>query len=327
VNASRNIKVFKNAGRPTLLVSRPALTAILVIALFLLPAQMVSAHPSSGIVVDPQGQVYFQDIVGRAIWKIDAQGNLTKYYSKLGGHWMALDAEGSFSRTKLPHFERITPEVKKPALIVADGGSPIAVGRDGYLYYLCGFSRTNPTNPGGPLFGRMSSEGKLTVLTPNLGDTVEKFGGITGLAAGPDGYLYAACPSAVLKVGSDGKVSTLVHPIALEDCDEDFPDGNRNFPLPALRGLAVDTDGTVYAAATGCHRVLKITRDGKVEIILKVERPWSPTGVAVHGGEVYILEWTNANGRAVEGWTPRVRKLARDGRITVLATVPERPKP
>jgi hypothetical protein len=83
----------------------------------------------------------------------------------------------------------------------------------------------------------------------------------------------------------------------------------------------------VYAAATGCHRVVKFARDGKVKVFLQAERPWSPTGVAVHGGNVYVLEYTNANGGAADGWTPRVRKLARDGKVTTLATVPSRPKP
>jgi sugar lactone lactonase YvrE len=92
-----------------------------------------------------------------------------------------------------------------------------------------------------------------------------------------------------------------------------------------LRGLAVDSDGTVYAAATGCHRVVRITRDGKVEVVLKAERPWSPTGVAVHGDDVYVLEYTNANGGQADGWTPRVRKLARDGRVTTLATLARAP--
>ena len=123
-----------------MLMNRRTPSTILVIASFALAARTASAHPSSGIVVDQQGQVYFQDAVGRAIWNIDAQGKLTKYYDKLGGHWMALDAEGSFSRAKIPHFERITPDGEKPALVVADGGSPIAVSRDGHLYYLCGFS-------------------------------------------------------------------------------------------------------------------------------------------------------------------------------------------
>src|SRR5262245_15992497 len=98
-------------------------------------AALASAHPGSGIVVDPQGQVFFQDSAGRAIWKIDAQGKLTKYYDKLGGHWMALDVEGSFARADLKLLQRITPSGVKPALIVADGGAPIAVTRDGSLYY------------------------------------------------------------------------------------------------------------------------------------------------------------------------------------------------
>jgi sugar lactone lactonase YvrE len=292
-----------------------------------LTARDAIGHPGSGIVVDAKGQVFFQDTAGWAIWKIDSHGRLSKYFDRMGGHWMALDAEGSFSRAKIPHFERITPDGEKPALVVAGGGSPITVNRDGNLYYLCGFSTSKPMDPGGPLIGRVSPEGKLTVLAPGLKETVERLSGITGLAAGPDGCLYAASPSAVLKIGPDGTASTVVHPVKVADCDEDFPDGNPNFPLPALRGLAVDPDGTIYAAATGCHRVVKIARDGKVEVVLKAERPWSPTGVAVYGGDVYVLEYTNANGGPADGWSPRVRKLARDGRVTTLATVPPRSRP
>jgi len=77
--------------------------------LCLLFAPEASAHPGSGIVVDQQGQVFFQDSLGRTIWKIDAQGQLTKHYDKLGGHWMALDADGWFSRADLKVVERITP--------------------------------------------------------------------------------------------------------------------------------------------------------------------------------------------------------------------------
>ena len=96
---------------------------------------------------------------------------------------------------------------------------------------------------------------------------------ITGLAAGPDGALYVACPSAVFKVKTDRTFSTLIDPIRLEGCDVDYPDRNTNNPLPSIRGLAVDKHGTVFAAGTGCHCVVKITTDGKAEAILKVERP------------------------------------------------------
>ena len=95
-----------------------------------------------------------------------------------------------------------------------------------------------------------------------------------------------------------------------------------NASSPLLRGLGVDSRGNVYVTATSCHRVLKITPDGQVTSILKSERPWSPTGVAVNGEEIYVLEYTNANGPATEGWHPRVRRLARDNTVTTLVTVP-----
>jgi hypothetical protein len=43
--------------------------------------------------------------------------------------------------------------------------------------------------------------------------------------------------------------------------------------------------------------------------------------VAIRGEEIYVLEYTNANGPATEGWRPRVRKIARDSTVTILVTV------
>src|SRR5690349_16209930 len=76
------------AGGPTMrrLVIKVVL-AFAALSVFLVTG--VRGHPGSGIVVDPQGQVFFQDSLGRAIWKIDAAGKLTKFNDKLGGHWMA----------------------------------------------------------------------------------------------------------------------------------------------------------------------------------------------------------------------------------------------
>src|SRR5215210_1530852 len=75
-----------------------------------------SAHPASGIVVNPKGEVYFVH-TGAGVGKIDADGKLT-YIHKVGGggHFLALDAKGDFS-TQLPRlFERITPPGVKPAV-------------------------------------------------------------------------------------------------------------------------------------------------------------------------------------------------------------------
>ena len=230
---------------------------------------------------------------------------------------MCLDPDGSFSRAQPRYFERITPEGIKPALIFADGGSPIAVLPDGNLYYVSGLEQRTP---GGLQLARNTPNGELSVFAPGLKPiTLER--GITGLTAGLDGNLYVASPNAVFKVGQDGTFSPLVDPIHLMDCDVDYPDNNTNNPLPYLRGLAADKQGTVYAAATGCHCVLRISPSGKGESVLKAERPWSPTGVAVHDGAVYVLEYTHANEGPAKGWLPRVRKIARDGSVTTVITI------
>jgi sugar lactone lactonase YvrE len=292
--------------------------SFLVIAQFSLANFSASAHPGSGIVVDEQGNVYFTHS-GRGCGKIDPQGKLTYIHESRGGHWMCLDPKGTFSRTQPKYFERITSPGTKPALIFADGGSPIAVLPDGNLYYA---SNDESMAPGGLQVTRQSTSGEISIFPPDGKKTTEKLG-ITGLAPGPDGSLYIASPSAISKLKPDGTFTILAHLIELKDCDVDYPDHNPQSPLalPCLRGLAVAQDGTVFAAAGACHAVVKISPDGKkVETILKVERPWSPTGVALHRGDVYILEYTNANGSPEEGWLPRVRKLAPNGKVTTLMT-------
>jgi len=297
-----------------------SLSVLIVAAQFSLAAFHASAHPGSGIVVDREGNVYFTH-TGRGVGKIDPEGKLTYLGERRGGHWMCLDEDGSFSRKQPKHFQRITPDRVKPALIYADGGSPIAVLHDGDLYYV---SNDETMTPGGMQVTRQSPSGEISIF-PLDGKRTTANLGITGLAPAPDGSLYIAQPNAVLKLTMDGTFTSIASAIDLKDCDVDYPDNNPSALLPSLRGLAVAEDGTVFAAGVGCHAVVKISPRGKVETILKAERPWSPTGVAVHRGNVYVLEYTNANRSSNEGWLPRVRKLARDGKITTLVTVPAGP--
>jgi sugar lactone lactonase YvrE len=271
-----------------------------------------SAHPGSGIVVDSKGQVFFQDSAARTIWKIDVQGKVSAYSDKVGGHWMALDAKGRFVRSDLKLVERITPAGVSPALIVADGGAPIAVNTKGNLYYGLRVSSADKVSVG---MMKIWPDGKEEPFAPDFAKAIENLG-ITGLASGPDGTLYVACLTAVMKVRTDGTFTTLINPVAVNECDHDAP-------TCFLRGLDVDSHGAVYAAACGCRCVVKITADGKVQTVLKAERPWSPTGVALRRGDVYVLEYTNPNGALSEGWLPRVRKLGRDGKVTTLATISE----
>ena len=55
---------------------------------------------------------------------------------------------------------------------------------------------------------------------------------------------------------------------------------------------------------------------------LRAERPWSPTGVAVGGDAVYLVEYQHPLSARREEWLPRVRKLAPDGKVTTLMSLP-----
>ncbi|HXB45359.1 MAG TPA: hypothetical protein VNV85_14940 [Puia sp.] len=283
-----------------------------------------SAHPGSGIVVDKNGNVYFiHSRVGVA--KISFDGKFSYIHKATDGHWMCLDEQGIFSRTQPKYFERITPDGVQPAIIYAGGGSPIAISSDGNFYY-CG-SPKGDLHPGAKTLVRETLAKQQSVFSPTLENILNGLqDGITGLSASPDGSLYVACWNSLLKVTMDGRVTTLVHPVVVSDCDEDpadHKDTNRGIPL--LRGIAVDSSEVVYVAATSCHCLLKIGPGGKVNTILKAERPWTPTGVAVLNGDIYVLEYTNANGPATEGWFPRVRKLGKDGKVTLLVDLTVKP--
>lgn len=273
-----------------------------------------SAHPGSGIVVDKDGNVFFTD-TGKGVWKIDKQGKLTYLPAQLF-HWMAIDEVGYFAKSPKNFgewFERVTPQNSKPVLMLSSD-FPFTVNRDGNLYYA-------DTRPGSSKIVRRTSNGKESVFASG-----EMFRNISGIAAGPDGSLYVTDAS-----NSDANT---IRKITMEGIVSIFASGfvsksSSNKPPPETddgycRGLAVDSLGNVYVAATGSRSVLKITPQGKVNTILQAPGPWAPTGVTVFHGEVYVLEWSDAAPSQTEvrkAWIPRVRKVGLDGKIIILATV------
>ncbi len=288
-----------------------------LIAVLWFNAALIEAHPSSGLVVTEKGDVYFVHS-GVGVARIETNGSLTYVKRSRGGHWLCLDREGWFARTQPKFFERITADGAKPAILFADGGAPIAVGRDGQLYYASNWEGGDKHPPGGLTVSRQTAEGKLSVLSMELAGMLRKLNeGVTGLAAASDEAIYVASPSRIWRVRLTGGVEHFSGLVA--DCDEDLPP---NWRAPGFRGLCVTPGGKVYAAATGCRAVIAFTNNA-FQTVLKSERPWSPTDVAWHDGDLFVLEWTNPNGGVTDGWRPRVRKLARDGMITTLVEIKE----
>ena len=287
---------------------------ILIFSLFLqaLVSNTASAHPGSGIVVDKYGQIYFTD-TGKGVWKFDKQGKLT-YMPSSRFHWMAIDPVGYFAESQKSfggYFERVTPQGSKPALVQCSDFN-LVVNSDGNIYYA-------DTRPASAKIMRRTPGGKESVL---VSDKIFEF--VNGMAAGTDGSLYiseASNPGSntIRKITMNGTMSTIATFVGKSSND---------VPLETVpsycRGLAVDSSGIIYAAATGSRSVLKITPQGKISTILQETSPWTPTGVAVFHGEVFVLEWQDVsreNLEVREAWIPRIRKIGIDGKATTLATV------
>lgn len=272
----------------------------------------VTAHPGSGIVIDKFGQIYFTD-TGRGIWKIDLTGKLT-FIPASRFHWLTMDTTGSFAGSPKnfgQYFERVTPQSSKYSLIMCSD-FPLAVGRDGNIYYA-------DTRPGSAKIIKRTPAGNETVIASN-----KIFEFISGIAVGTDNALYITEASntnanTIRNISMDGKISIIA---------TYAPKSSNDIPLETVpsycRGLAVDAMGSIYVAATGSRSVLKIFPQGKVTTILQTPTPWTPTGVAVFKGEVYVLEWhdvSSENLEVREAHIPRVRKIGLDGKVTTLATV------
>src|SRR5437588_480642 len=119
-------------------------TSLVLFATYVLFPPAGMAHPSSGIVVDQRGDVYFTDNGDGAdiLWKIDAQGQVTQFH-KGGWHWLALDTRGRyagsdfrawFEKRIAPNFGRVPLGDGKSALIQTDG-VPFVFDRDGMLCF------------------------------------------------------------------------------------------------------------------------------------------------------------------------------------------------
>jgi len=292
-------------------------TIIITTLVTFVAAELGLAHPGSGIAVDREGQVYFTQTNGKGTWKISLTGELT-LISAVRDHWLDIDLDGHFSRANLKGFNRITPDGAKPTLLL-NGNVPFTVNRDGNIYSAL-------WKPGHLEINRLSPKGKVSAMKLE-GVPKAAIGGVTGMASGPDGSLFVTDGSVLLKVTMPGRVSTLVGKVVVGDCADDLPAPHLRGtpPAPFLRGLAVDSEGAVYAAANRCRAVLKITPDGKVTPILRAIAPWSPTGVAVADGVVYVQEYDfpEAGPQQYEQ-RPRVRRIGRDGKVTTMAIVGEK---
>ena len=300
---------MKKTLRSSLLIS---LTNLLV-AVFSIS---IMAHPGSGIVVDRRGEVYFLD-TGSGVWKIDLQGKLTQ----LPGprfHWLTLDADDCFSTAHLPAGAAgdITRVGTSPTLLVASD-YPVAIGANGLLYY------PSYTSGSGLQLMELTPANQTRMLINLSAAGTRDLRWLNGLAAGADGSLYYTEDDAIRRISARGEVSTVVAKPKVPTCVS-IAGSSR----PMLRGLAAESNGTIYVAASGCGSLLKVSAGGQVTTVHQLQSPWTPTAVALFKDNIYVLEYlqTAASMQPEDrsAWLPRVRKITANGRSTIIASIDRR---
>jgi hypothetical protein len=298
---------------------------LVLVAAFIIstmPVGRATAHPGSGIAVDDRGRVYFAD-TREGLWRVEEGARLT-LVKKGGLHWMTMDRHGAFARSpeELGPCTRLTPKGEKPTLIGCFEG-PCAMGNDGNLYYAKAHGLT---------IARRSPAGEESVLVEK-----EKFGmtgvtGVTGIACGPDGTLYLVALDSLNRM--EGHGVHIIWAVKTDGTIRKFAEGflKEKDKLPAAeqysqvwpgycRGIAVDGNGNVYVAVTGNRCVMKLSAKGEANVMYRTAKPWTPTGVDVFKGELYVLEYDDETPAKHGDWPPRVKKVGRDGKVATVTTV------
>lgn len=201
-----------------------------------------------------------------------------------------------------------------PSSAAAHPGTGIVVDRLGQVYFVDMVAGVWKVDTRGALtripgngFHWMSldADGRFAATSLPSGNA----GDIVRLAAMPSLLLSSDFPMA-MGVSRAGVLSTILAHVVIAGCAS-----------PLLRGLDVDAGDTIYVAATGCGRVLKVTPGGGITVMARSSGSWAPTGVAVCGHTVYVLEFEHPDTDDRREMLPRIRKITPDGKSVVIATV------
>jgi len=287
---------------------------LLLVALMLLfQSGRAQAHPGASIDVAKDGRVYFVD-TGGGLFVLGLDGKLTRLEGP-AFHWFALDESSRLAKTRWPSIPgaEIVAAGRDPTLVLSSDFA-LTVGSDGALYYPDleegRHSRIVRVDPSGSRSVRASPPFKSR---PD-GSTSS----INGLAAGADGSLYFTHDRSVQKIDARGRITTIVDNVRVANCARipgvDRPTG------PYLRGIDIAPNGTLFVASAGCGAVLMISVSGNVRPVLRAVSPYSPTAVAVSGGEIFVLEYLHTDSDNREEWLPRIRKVSRTGKVVTLVT-------
>lgn len=282
--------------------------------LFTLCGRFAAAHPGNGIVVLPSGSVITGDAVRNGVWKFVKGRRPEQIASSFHCHWVVAGLDGNVYAETVE--ERGGNWLAAHYRLDLNGRAPTRVGAN-----LPGdTSRFAVDASGARIFRR---DGRF-VRTLDAGSTPFRGGGTLGkgevpigsiaaYAWGPEGVLYFADDSRIRSLDRSGRIKTVV---SLK--------GNATYSLlgaPSgqrrIWGIAVSSSGDLLIADGSTGQVLRL-RDGRESVVSRAQDGWMPTGIAVAGANLVVLESKLVGNRNLG---PRVRMIGAEGRSEIIGTV------
>jgi sugar lactone lactonase YvrE len=309
--------------------TRVCASALAAIVVCLCSGRGAGAHVGTGIDFDRQGRIYFTDTYHNCIWRLESNETLTAVLRGVHLDYLIVGEDGYVYVIK-DGIRKISPqgemtEVLDSKQLAETAGRPFCIDKHANIYFVnSGLGRVSEIY-------RRTPDGKVTLIaggdraTQDYKGPQAMFGHINSAAWSPDGSLYIRDDQRLRRIAPDGTVSTLAHS---EDAAM-AEDGEES--LGRTIGMAVDAEGSVYTANYWKRAVMKVTRDGRVSTAATSRWPWVPVGVALSGGDIYVLErMGNPYGPSTvlevstladRLGSPRLRKVSPGGGITTLTVV------
>jgi len=303
-------------------------TGLAILALGLAPAENAGANSISSIVLDDKGRLVFSDYVRNRIWKSESPGRATAHIANKHTHHLALapngelygehatpegDAASLWKRDTEGNLTEISPPARRGESVGYEG-SVFTIDGGGAIHFVreCQIVRLAPQGRSAPWAGKNCGAEAWK-------DAALRYGHLHGsLAWGPGGVLYFSDARTIRRVSPAGSVSTLDGSPAML-----FGEPRTGEPVfERLMGLALDPQGNIYTADRGDRSVRRIAPDGTTSLLARLPAFWTPVGLTYSRGAAYILaEPRLPSPRLTSGvvGSPRVLKLAPDGKLTTVA--------
>lgn len=298
---------------------------ILLLLTLLLSSRTTNAHPWGGLVIDSDGNIYFTFICPlvdddhfACVWKIDSDLGLSETLKSERSPSDIILSRNSVRTIYAAERSGNAPNYSNRFWILGSNGERESLinTRNQSLFHIQAYA----VHENGDLyFARNDSifvrnkESQIIALPISIPNG-ERIG---LLEFSPSGELYILAGDE-LHVFHENKLSLIAQEIRDKN-PENIPFRGANI----LFDMVIDQDGSAYLAYYGNRKVIRINKEGSISTIMESEGPWSPHGIDIFNGELYVLESTLGDGTWWKFWQdsriiPRVRKLGSDGVITTI---------